>query len=99
MKSDYIIYLTSVKRSVKRHLYKKKCDYNFANEWAGDRDLRSPRKKLSLSNFLNFWFCCVKFLVETHIQICLFFIPSESIAALFIYLMILEEKHLHSGFV
>ena len=38
-------------------------------------------------------------MVETHIQICLFFIPSESIAALFIYSMILEEKHLHSGFV
>ena len=65
----------------------------------GGQGFTISKKKLSLSNFLDFWFCCVKFLVETHIQICLFFIPSESIAALFIYLMILEEKHLHSGFV
>jgi len=33
-------------------------------------------------NFLGFLSCCVKLLVETLVQISLFFIPSESIVAL-----------------
>ena len=63
----------------------------------GGQGFTISKKKLSLSNFLDFLSCCVKFF--SLVQRSLFFIPSESIVAMLHWSMILEEKHLRSGYV
>ena len=62
----------------------------------GGQGFTISKKKLSLSNFLDFLFCCVNFWLK-HISkdVCFSFL----LKALLHYSMILEEKHLHSGFV
>ena len=77
--SDYFVYLISVRRSVMRHFCKIK-NVNITLQMAGD--LQSTGKNFHFLFFLDSLSCYVNFLVETHVQRCLFFFPSESIVAL-----------------